>query len=176
MSSRSGPAPKRRNAMVTSPTFTVRLGPRNATSPASCEPGTASVIGSVVLVAFVAALAAVVGDLVAWSEPPPHDAASTALRTATNTHRFDRMHTLSRAARRRMSDADQGLVREGSCVKLASACSVLPCRLLGIVVVHDDVGVIGRLGRIEVQLLGGSVGGCGVVARRQRRTRTSPGL
>ena len=36
-------------------------------------------------------------------------------------------------------------------------CSQLPGRLLGLVVVHDDVGVFGRAGCVEVELLGRDV-------------------
>ena len=38
---------------------------------------------------------------------------------------------------------------------ISSACSGLPCRVPGLVIVHDDVGVIGRAGRVEVEQLGG---------------------
>lgn len=38
-----------------------------------------------------------------------------------------------------------------------SECSGLPCRPLELVVVHDDVGQIGRADRSEVELLGGDV-------------------
>ena len=40
---------------------------------------------------------------------------------------------------------------------ISSGCSGLPGRLPGLVVVHDDVGVLGRAGRVEVELLGGYV-------------------
>jgi hypothetical protein len=39
----------------------------------------------------------------------------------------------------------------------SSGCAGLPDWLLGLVVVHDDVGVVSRVRRSEVELLGGDV-------------------
>jgi hypothetical protein len=47
--------------------------------------------------------------------------------------------------------------KRGSGVLVSAAG--LPRRAAGLVVVHDDVGVIGRAGRGEVELLGGNVAG-----------------
>ncbi len=49
--------------------------------------------------------------------------------------------------------SDQCPRGESSAVSLPG----LPYRLLRIVVVHDDVGVVGRANRGEVELLGGDV-------------------
>jgi hypothetical protein len=57
--------------------------------------------------------------------------------------------------------------------------SGLPCRLLGLVVVDDDVGEIGRADRVEVVLLRGQVAGVeaflGSISSGRRRNTPSNG-